>query len=493
MEINKKKKVKKENDTESKKVRKKFEKNTKSIEQNKEEINIKKKSEKIFKISLYILLLIVITLYFFSYIIAITAVTVFSRNIFIILITTSIYLVLISATYIIYKYILTMIKNIKEKKKAPSIIMLGITIIAIIIAVVIKLQKRMSTIGITMSTIYLLGIIIIPLVMIGFAILGKSKNKSVQITKIVVSILLTIFIYTVNIPILITLSQNIINRISINMESIDATEKSDLEKGKINIDYLENYRQKMENKGYIDKYDVNNIIDIASKRTDDIIINYKNGQEESIEVTNKDQDNWKEKIQNSLEGDYYKFSYTYENNQSKIYIEKYIVNSETDEKNIEDINGTERADLIEKKYINFENPEANNYTFENSIIMENKQKNSHIENMKIMFIFDEELQNYIPVVENEQELSKIKEYKIYSTGLQVTLEDNVQIDKKDYTIRLNKYDENLKANEEKGTNYYYEYEPVVTELKNSNGNIVLEFKFDNIYTVKNLKNIEIIF
>ena len=67
------------------------------------------------------------------------------------------------------------------------------------------------------------------------------------------------------------------------------------------------------------------------------------------------------------------------------------------------------------------------------------------------------------------------------------------MNKKDYTIRVNRYDENLKIKQEKDSKYYYKFEPVATETQDSNGNIIIEFKFNDIYELKDLKNIEIIF
>ena len=144
---------------------------------------------------------------------------------------------------------------------------------------------------------------------------------------------------------------------------------------------------------------------------------------------------------------------------------------------------------IKKEY---ENLEDINYTFENEVNIE-KGKETTLDNLRILFIYNNEKNNYIPYVENTGELRKIKSYKIYSTGMSITLKDDITLNKKDYTIRVNRYDENLKIKEEKDSNYYYKYEPVATELEDANGNVVIEFEFENIYKLKDLKNIEIIF
>ena len=77
--------------------------------------------------------------------------------------------------------------------------------------------------------------------------------------------------------------------------------------------------------------------------------------------------------------------------------------------------------------------------------------------------------------------------------MSITLKNNVTLSKEDYTIRVNRYDDNLNVKENKDDNYYYKYEPVATQLKDSEGNIVIEFNFENTYSLKDLKNIEIIF
>ena len=55
------------------------------------------------------------------------------------------------------------------------------------------------------------------------------------------------------------------------------------------------------------------------------------------------------------------------------------------------------------------------------------------------------------------------------------------------------FDENLNVKEEKDSKYYYKYELVATQLKDSDNHTVIEFEFGNTYTIHHLKNIEIIF
>lgn len=75
----------------------------------------------------------------------------------------------------------------------------------------------------------------------------------------------------------------------------------------------------------------------------------------------------------------------------------------------------------------------------------------------------------------------IHSYKITSTGISITLNSNTNLNVLDYTLRINRYDDNLTIPEDKNYNYYYHYEPVVTTSTNSTGNTVLTFEFVIFY------------
>ena len=259
-----------------------------------------------------------------------------------------------------------------------------------------------------------------------------------------------------------------------------------------NLIYLQNYKQKMDENGYIDKFDVENILNIVDHRTDKIIVRYTNG-EETIELNNTD-NQMQEELEPKLESSYYKLDYEHKNNETIIYIERYQYElSETQERN-EEIELTWALPNYEINNIksDYETLEDTNYTFENEVNVEKRQEMT-LDSLRILFVFDDERNNYIPYVENTSELRKIESYKIYSTGMSITLKDGITLNKEDYTIRLNRYDDNLNVKEDKDANYYYKYEPVATQLKDSEGNIVIEFDFEDTYKIKNLKNIEIIF
>ena len=247
----------------------------------------------------------------------------------------------------------------------------------------------------------------------------------------------------------------------------------------------------MDRQGYIAKYDVESILNIADNRTDRIIVSYKNGDYE-VELNNVD-NKLKEELQTKLEGDYYKFSYEHKNDVTNIYIERYEIEEQNDNEKNSDIviNGLPNYNITNVK-TDYKTKEDVNYLFENDVNV-TKTNETSLDNLKILFVFNEEKNNYIPYVENESELGKIKSYKVYSTGMSITLEDGMKLNKKDYTIRVNRYDENLKVNEEKSSKYYYKFEPVAEEMRDSNGNVVIDFDFDETYRLEDLKNIEIIF
>ena len=81
----------------------------------------------------------------------------------------------------------------------------------------------------------------------------------------------------------------------------------------------------------------------------------------------------------------------------------------------------------------------------------------------------------------------MEKYSITNDKILITLKNGIELNNKDYTLRINRYNDNIDI-EKSNDLYYYDYEPLVTQ----NGN-VLEIKFGNNYTIKTLKNIEIIF
>ena len=247
----------------------------------------------------------------------------------------------------------------------------------------------------------------------------------------------------------------------------------------------------MTTKGFVNKSDVEYIINIASLRSEKVIVNYK-FDNETITISNKD-DNFKETITNNLKWDYYKFDYTYENSIVTINIEKYANLQESEEKNDDIIlTGTIRNDLIQNTESTNVTPESRIFVIKNSFTLTPGYK-SNISDLHLLLIYDKNTNNFIPVVNDESCVNMIDSYQITSTSLSITLNNDTTLNVPDYTLRINRYDENLNVPETKDYNYYYTYEPGVTTSTNNNNQTVLTFEFDNVLTLEKIQNIEIIF
>lgn len=393
-------------------------------------------------------------------------------------------ILVISVIYIIYKYILCIVELFKNKKKLKPILMIILALLVVAILIISKIIAATFLANVLLPLIYIIGVITIPLIIIGIIILGESKTK-IKVIATIIAIILTIGIYILNYNYLYTGAMAITQ----NIGSFVETNKNTSE---YNLIYLQNYKQKMDEKGYIDKFDVENILNIVDHRTDKIIVQYED-EEETIKLNNTD-NQMKEELEPKLEANYYKFDYEHKDNETTIYIERYKNEiSQNQERNEEiTLTGVRPNYKINNIKANYETLEDTNYIFENDVNVEEGRETT-LDSLRILFVFDDERNNYIPYVENIGELRKIKSYKIYSTGMSITLKDGITLNKEDYTIRVNRYDDNIDVKEDKDANYYYKYEPVVTQLKDSNENVVIEFEFENTYSLKDLKNIEIIF
>ena len=393
-----------------------------------------------------------------------------------------------SMIYILYTYLLCIIEAFQNKKKCKPVLMLLFIALVIAIAVILELEARTFLGTVFIPFLYIVCVIVIPIIVLGIILLKESNHKIRKIILAIIWIAVTIGIYSIHYTYLTTATNAVISNVQGFFVSDEDTTTNLTE---YNLIYLENYKQKMESEGYLDKFDVENILRIVDSRVDHIIVHYNNGQEE-FEYNNVD-NQLTEELGSKLEGDFYKFQYTHKNEQTDIYIEKYENQQiENTEKNQDiTINGLPSEEITNIKKI-YETKDDENFTFENEVNVPIGQE-TELDNLRILFVYDEEKDNYIPYVENSGELKKIESYKIYSTGMSITLKSGMKLNKEDYTIRVNRYDDNLKVKEEKDGYYYYKFEPVATQLRNSDNNTVIEFKFGNTYTIHHLKNIEIIF
>ena len=392
-----------------------------------------------------------------------------------------------SMIYILYTYLLCIIEAFQNKKKCKPILMLLVIALVIAIAIILELEARTFLGTVFIPFLYIVCVIVIPIIVLGIILLKESNHKIRKIILAIVWIAVTIGVYIVHYSYLTTATNAVISNVQVFFVSDEDTATNLAE---YNLIYLENYKQKMESEGYLDKFDVENILKIVDSRVDHIIVHYNNGQEE-FEYNNVD-NQLTEELGAKLEGDFYKFQYTHKNEQTEKKKKKYESEiTESNEKNTDIFLTTEPNYNVTNITADYETEDDENYLIENRVNLE-KGTETTIDNLEIVFAYDSERNNYIPYVDDEQ-LRMIESYEIYSTGMSITLKEGVTLTKKDYTLRINRYNENLVVDEDEEPFYYYKYEPIAEEMKDSNGNTVIEFSFDNTYPLGDLKNIEIIF
>lgn len=261
---------------------------------------------------------------------------------------------------------------------------------------------------------------------------------------------------------------------------------------------LLNHLNIQEQRGYILKEEIlKNILPSISsyKNLQDLDVTYFDEKNSKDIQVNTSKEDWKETIKNNIEGDYFKIKYDYDShyNITRITIQRIgenIKNNNEKNKNIKfDSNSIIDSNLISNIRTANTMPESNNYVFENNI--KQTQNKQELEQFKIGFVYDENQNNFIPIKTQDNSYEGIKGYKIYSSGMQITLNKETKLQKKYYTMRINRYDSEF--NILNTSDYKYIFEPVVTQNYNSNGEIVLELNFGQTYLLKQLKNIEIIF
>lgn len=333
---------------------------------------------------------------------------------------------------------------------------------------------------------YIFSIICIPLIVLGICILRKGKYKK---TLIIITLILTLMIYIVS-----------ANKLIESASKIISVKRNISEKDEIGTDitFLKNYEQKMEKQKYLNKNDIIKILEIADLKSKEIIINYKDEKSNiNISTTNKNDDEI-QKIKEMLKHNYYTFNYDAKG-KIVINITTYVVEEVKKQEKNNDIiiSGKENLEIIESinKYNNDE--KATYFKFSNKIVLDTEKDRQKIDKLRILLNYNKEINNYIPVTQDTADYEYVEEYTVYSNEINIVLKKGISLDKKDYTLRINRYDEKFNIIERENNNinlsYYYEYEPVVTETINSKGNTTLNMKFDRRYTINELKNIEIIY
>lgn len=394
----------------------------------------------------------------------------------------SLLILFFAASYILYKYLMYIITAFTNKKLLRPILLLLILAILITICVIFNFVVSSSIKHLFLMIAYILGTIFIPLILLAIILLNKNPSKKSKVKKSILIVVFALIIYVINIPTLLISSTYITTYIA---NHLDQTAQGP------NLEYLNNYEQRMTTKGFLYRSDVEYILNIAERRSEKVIVNYK-FDDETITISNKDE-NFKDTITTNLKWEYYKFNYTYTSDIVTINIEKYANSKENEEKNSNIIlTGNIRNDLIQNVTAENVEPTATNFVIENNFVLTPGYR-SAISNLRLLLTYDKNTNNFVPVVDNESCVNMIDSYKITSTGISITLHSDTTLNILDYTLRINRYDDNLTIPDDKEYDYYYHYEPVVTTSTNSTGNTVLTFEFDDILSLERINNIEIIF
>lgn len=218
------------------------------------------------------------------------------------------------AVNIIVKYIMHVIKLFKAKKILKTIMYLIIPIIGIEFLIFTLTIMGYNFRNIVFGFCYIVFVICVPLINLIFLISKDKINEKLRICLITALIILTIGVYYTNYIIVNSIAEKIIRTITENSLVEVFQTKKDIRKSNYNnndIIYLQNYTEKYNQNGYLDRYDITNILDIIDSKTSIIHIKYKDSVKNiDIDITNEG-NTWNDELRAKLESNYYKFKYDF--------------------------------------------------------------------------------------------------------------------------------------------------------------------------------------
>ena len=169
------------------------------------------------------------------------------------------------SSYILYKYLMYIITCFSNKKLLKPILLLLLLAIVITICIIFNFVLSSSIKHLFLMIVYILGTIFIPLILLAIILLNKNSSRKSKVKKSILIVVFALIIYIINIPTLLVSSTYITTYIS---NHLDQTTQGP------NLEYLNNYEQRMATKGFLYRSDVEYIINIAELRSEKVIVNY---------------------------------------------------------------------------------------------------------------------------------------------------------------------------------------------------------------------------
>ena len=259
---------------------------------------------------------------------------------------------------VLYSYIYVILDKLSKKKIVIPILLILVLVASVIGIAFIKDNVNYILRNIILMLVFIIGVVCLPIIVLGFILIGNIKNKKILICIIMI---VTIYTYFVNFSQVMNYAEKIVeNFASYSMEELFTLRQEE----KVDRTYLENYNQKLKRNGYLDRFDITEILTIADSKSALTYINYIDETEDTkISITNKQDDKVKT-LKESLESNFYKFNYEVNGNETTINIERYVVEENKYTERNEDIilSGTKNKEIIEnikkindKEYFYIEN------------------------------------------------------------------------------------------------------------------------------------------